>query len=645
MKVSEIVEKWDKGTASVSSEVRDYWLNKAFLGGEQWVYHNETANRVERYRADDDRVQATVNRIWPASRTIISKLTQRNLAFEVMPAEPDDATMRGAATAEAILHDTHLRHRWEHKRTINAWSTWLGGTAAICVDWDPSAGARIDGDTYTGDTVETTLSLAEFTIEPGSKDAETARWWIKAQALPPEQVKSTYKLSDLPPADAKAGLSNLTSSAADYSTESKSRRPDLTRVLTYYERPNPSNPKGSVAVVVDGKFAVTPKPWPFPFTDRLNLALTYETEDDARWVGSSVVTQARPLQVLLNLAESSISEHMKNAGNARMAVPQNMIDMMESFSDLPGEMLPMADMSQVPVWLSPPTMPDWWSRRPDELAAMIDDLLGWHDVSRGNAPVNVESGYGLSILAEHDSTPVGRMVKSEAEAWGRVATMVLELYAANVKERRTASVRAPGEVPETIQWSGADLQRQTLAVVPQDAIMPRSRAAMMALGEKLVQMGMVQDLETFSAIVELPDGKALLDRARPDVAKARRENGLLALGKPQVPADFDDHEVHITEHNVFRKSARYERMPYEQQALVDDHIQAHTTMAAELAGRSRAGAAIDPMLASVPQADARPTIPLEAMPPQSLDPMLPGADEVPLPEDELAMLAEQAANI
>ena len=54
------------------------------------------------------------------------------------------------------------------------------------------------------------------------------------------------------------------------------------------------------------------------------------------------------------------------------------------------------------------------------------------------------------------------------------------------------------------------------------------------------------------------------------------------------------------------------------------------------------------MLSRVPQADARPTIPAEALPPDSLPAMLPGADN-PSPDpdaaEELAMLAEQAANI
>lgn len=644
----DIEQKYERGVKAIYAEIQDYWINSAFIRGKQWVKWDARSNKITAYEGDPDRVQAVNNRIWPASRTIMSKILQRPLAFEVLPSEPDDATMRGASTAEAVLEDIHYEHKWESLREVNALSTWLGGTAAICVDWDPSKGRTVDGTVREGDTVETPLSIAEFVLQPGVKNAETAHWWVKAQALPPESVKNTYNLKETPPSDATNGLSPLYQSWGDRLGDG-STKPELTRVLTYYERPHKGNPEGTIAVVINGKFAVQPKKWPFPFTERLNLALTFETRQDQKWAGETVVTQARPVQMLLNLAESNIAEHMKNAGTARMFVPQSVIDAIDVMSDLPGEMLPIPDGSSPPVWSTPPSMPNWWAIRANELSQQIDDLLGWHEISRGDTPANIESGYGLSILAEHDASPVGRMVTSQAAAFSDVATMVLQLYAANVQETRTSMVRSGGDVPEQVTWSGRDLAGQTQAVVPQDAVMPRSRAAAMATAEKMVQMGLVQDVETFAALTELPGAKDLLSRIRPDAAKARRENSMMALGRPQVPADFDDHQAHIAEHNVFRKSARYERLSPDLKGLVDTHIQAHSTMAGELAGKARAGAAIDPMLSTVPQADSRPTIPMEAMPPDSLPVEAPGAD-LPLgqpatPLDELAMLAQQAADI
>lgn len=663
-----VKKRYEEGRRTINREVRDYWLNHAFIHGRQWIYLNRTTGTVQVLETDPDRVQVTANRMWPATRTIMSKVTQRDMVFEVLPSAADDATVRGAALAESVLVDVHDAHKWEEMREGLAMASWKGGTAAICVDWDPNAGSPITDlsalnfneepveepgehepgempgisreegpePVFEGDTVETLLTIAEMVVEPGVKDAEKARWWIKLQALPPEQVQAQFNLKTKPPADAAAGDTPYSQGSVFENDGIGNQKPDLTLVFTYYERPNALCKKGRVIVVVDNKAVDGPKPWPFPFTDRLNFALAFETPVESRWTGDSVVSMARPMQVLYNLAQSSITEHIKNAGNARMAVPQSAIELLENLSDIPGEMFPYADGMSMPSWLSPPAMPNWWLEQPDRIAMVMDDLLGVHDVSRGVTPSNIESGYGLSILTENDNTPVGKMVKSQAICFGKVATMVLELYQDMVTAKRPAIVSAPGQPPESMDWSGQDLEGQTRAIIPIDAILPRSRAAQAQQAEKMLQMGLITSYEEYAAIAELPGSRSMIDRLKPDVAKARRENAQMALDAPCIPADFDDHAAHIAEHNVFRKSVKFERLPAAVQEMIGLHIQAHNVLAAEQMGNAQAGAAISPVLATVPRADGGPSLAAAALPPGSLDPLavpqltedLPGNDQL-----------------
>lgn len=634
-------KRFDEGRKSTRREVRDYWMNHAFIHGRQWIYLNPNNGTVQTLAMDPDRVQVTANRLWPASRTIISKVTQRDLVFEVLPTAADDATVRGASLAEAVLADVHDGHDWEALRERLAWATWKGGTAAICVDWDPNAGSPIsipsalgeetpdepgeyeisgDDPVFEGDTVETLLTIPEMVVEPGVREAEKARWWIKVQALPPEQVQSQFHLAKKPPADANAGDNPFAQRNYSDGESTGNTTPELTLVLTYYERPNALCKKGKVIVVVDNKTVDGPKEWPFPFKDRLNFALCYETPVESRWTGETVVTMARPMQVLYNLAQSSITEHIKNAGNARMAVPQSAIELMDNLSDIPGEMFAYMDGTTPPSWLSPPAMPNWWLEQPDRIAQVLDDLLGVHDVSRGVTPSNIESGYGLSILSENDNTPVGKMVKSQAACFAKVGRLVLELYEDMVKAKRPAVVVAPGQPPESHNWSGADLEGQTRAVIPIDTIIPRSRAAMQQTADKMMQMQLITSFEEYAAIAELPGARSMVDRLKPDVAKARRENAEMALGDVCVPADFDDHAAHIAEHNVFRKSVKYERLPREVQDMIRTHIEAHSTLAGEAAGKAHAGLAISPMTATIPQATGAPSLTPDQLPAGALDP-------------------------
>ena len=42
------------------TELRDYWLNHAFLHGYQWLYWSEDAGRLDERPTDPERIQATV---------------------------------------------------------------------------------------------------------------------------------------------------------------------------------------------------------------------------------------------------------------------------------------------------------------------------------------------------------------------------------------------------------------------------------------------------------------------------------------------------------------------------------------------------------------------------------------------------------
>jgi hypothetical protein len=208
---------------------------------------------------------------------------------------------------------------------------------------------------------------------------------------------------------------------------------------------------------------------------------------------------------------------------------------------------------------------------------------------------------------------------------------VLAIYASEVKESRTAVVEMPGEPAQTTVWSGKDIAGQTTATVPIELVAPRSAAAQAQMAEKMMQMGLITTLEELSRLAEAPGERQMIEAVRPDVARARRENAELAQKVVCIPEDWDDHGIHITEHNAFRKSARYSGLPADIKELYAAHIQAHETLAAESAARQQGNYDVGgPSLASVPKVDGSEVIPV------SEDPLEPPVDPnmPPLPEDQ-----------
>ncbi len=610
---SSIRDKYLTSTQALRKEQYEYTVNRAFLAGEQWCYYDGSRNVLRQLPREPSRTRVTLNKLWPSSRHIISRVVSRPLAFEVEPTDSDDATVRGAQTAKSVVRDLCREHNWQQLREDTAWNTWLGGTAVLSLDWDPAGKGVVgrlpesDKPYGNGEVCESALSILEVAWEPGIRDAEKGYWWIRAQALPPSEVQMQYGLDYLPQADASGTATPLTQKLLQDSRH-QAPNPNLCLVLTVYVRPSKALKNGLVATVVGDKFVDAPKPWPFPFTDRLNMVVLRETKVSGRATGDTVFSAAVPVQTAFNASWSLIIEHLKLAGNARLLVPDASLDGIEDLTDLPGEIVPWNSAAGVPPnYLAPPQLPQYILEQPAQLASQMDDILGLHDVSRGVAPKNIESGVGVGILVEQDATPLGQLTKEIAAGFERFGYMVLKLYEKKVKDTRKARIQIPGQVPETVQWTGAMLMGQCNVVLPPDSVVPRSRAAQMAMAERLSTLGAfgppgAMNMQMFARVADLPDADDLLEGIDADDAKASRENHLLSIGQVMIPADFDDHAKHIERHNWFRKTTRYESMPNEMRQIVDMHVQAHEVMAAEELGKKVAAQNIHPVLGAAPTA-------------------------------------------
>ena len=202
-----IRERWDRSLRSTRMEREQAAVNQMFLRNKHWIYWNRASGRLEELPREPSRVRATVPRVGPDSRRIISKLMRRALQFDIPPTSPDDAAIRAARIGEAALTQAQRKMSWETLRHEHANCVWSDGVAGLCVEWDWRVGTPIGMDEQgrvhgTGDVKLDVVSIHEMACEPGSRDIETALWWIRGVALPPPEVKRMYGLETEPAADA-----------------------------------------------------------------------------------------------------------------------------------------------------------------------------------------------------------------------------------------------------------------------------------------------------------------------------------------------------------------------------------------------------------------------------------------------------------
>lgn len=605
-----VVQKWREADTVLMEERRDYWLNTAFFEGDQWVFWSPS-NEIAEFPKAPNRLRATFNKLFTNITINNARLLKRKLVFECPAGGSDDATVAAAKLGEHLLEAERTEQHWEDARYANLLNETMGGVSAVLVEWNPNMGEPIGWDPETGQAILTgnpqltTLAIPEFTLEPGTNDPRRSNYVIVCKAFTPAQVKEYYGLDWDPQPDASQGVGPLQRRITSRRTGIVNAK--LTLVFTYYEKPGNQSP-GRHVVVVNGK-TVIDEPWPFSF-EELPIAVFRQVANPTKWTSTSYVTQARSLQVQLNQAQSTLMEHMKLAGAARLAIAEGTISDPETITDTPGEFVPYdAQAGPPPTYINPAMAPAWWFDFIAKLEQMIDDICFVHGISRGQAPGDRNSGLALTVLAEKDETPLGLLAKDQSEGWARIGSLVLKMWEANVTEQRKSVVQTfKGAPPLSRYWTGQQLRGQTQARVPLDAVMPYSRAAQQAWVTQLAQtfpgVPIFQDPAMMSRLLDLPDAEGLQAALDADVAKAEFENHMISTGEVFLPETFDDHAKHIAQHNRWRKSTAYIYADPQVRQIMDQHVMAHMQLAAEEAANQAHLEATAPGASQIPQDNA-----------------------------------------
>lgn len=610
-----VVRRWKLCANELMKQRRDYWQNLAMYFGEQWVWWDSRRNMLQALPQawsplGKGRARTVANRVAPNLMSLLGRMLRNDLEFDVPPTDSADDVVSGAMLAEDVLAGTAREQNWRQIRFGENFAKFLGGTSAVCVEWDPAAGiplGQVEGTNKivgTGDVRLHALSIGEFGIEPGIRDERKARWWVQGLALAPEAVRDMLGLKWTPVSDASVMMSPLQTRLLEHLGRGQGVH-HLTLLLTMYEKPNRLSPRGHYAVVVNGT-TVHEGPWPFPDPHKLNLFIFRQQAVEGTWIGRTLMNDAVPLQVQYNFMRSCIAEHAKKVGNARLMAPQGSF-IEEDLSDDPGSVLWYTpDLGgTIPQYLRPPDLPRWMVGEAGALSAELDDVMFVHATSRGEASFDRASGQALALLAEKDDSPLGLMAFEESQGWAEIGEFVLKLYERMVTETRIAQAHPgagqPGQV-RISRWNGAMLKGQTRALVPLETTLPVSQAAQQAFARDMWDRGLIKDPVVFARMLRLPQ-RELMGVIDADVWKAQRENVRMSMGHAIHPALFDDHAKHIAEHNRDRKSDSYIYASDTVRKIKDYHIEYHEKMAAEQLGRQTQLASMNPALAALPQAD------------------------------------------
>lgn len=642
---AEVTHRWRQCVDDMLEVRRNFWLNHSYFHDNQWIAWNDASSQVDvlDFSAPDDaQYRATVNKLKPHTVAMVARLVRTPLSFEPRPQGVDSGALRISRIERQVLEAKHHYNDWEQVRSSEVLAAILGGVSAVCVEPDWQFKNQSTTDAQTGETIRlperplprlTALSAVEFGLEPGTRLASEASWWIRLTTLTPRQAKARYKLDEEPTPDADQATSPMHRQLLSARAPGRRQGRTATAVYVYYERPHGDSP-GCVLHVINGK-VVEQTPWPFPFTDRLNLRVFVQTPVDGTWQGDTMFNSARSLQRFYNLVQTSINRHIGKADNARILLPMgSVIDGEDEFTGEAAEIIRYdPNAGAPPSWMQAPQVPRWLREQKEDYSAELDELFSRHSVSRGVAPGDRNSGTALAILAEKDETPLGLFVGDQQRGWQALAEMVLmlerhllelankQMAAAGLTDEMSVTDVLPAksgrETAEQVEYRAVDLSECPNVHIPIEAVRPVSQIAvqdqMVRLAGVFPQLFQQLDAPSLAAVLQVPDQAAFAYVPDYHVSLAEWENGRMLLGVDDDEVQVDawhDHEKHIERHNAARASARYREAPPEVQQYIDTHVDAHAKLY-----QDQQMAMMQQQMQQAAQAAMPPGAPVEAGPP------------------------------
>lgn len=239
-----------------------------------------------------------------------------------------------------------------------------------------------------------------------------------------------------------------------------------------------------------------------------------------------------------------------------------------------------------PEIIQPASFPD--ARTNDWIRAEMQDVVGVHEVSQAQVPGRVEAARAIELLKESD---VSRLFELEGTVKRSISNgywMELMLAKQYAPEEQIVQTYSREGLPEVRRFRAEKIDPAMRVQVTMGTGLARSRAARQDQAILMWEHQIITEPEIMSELMEIPVGTIAPQRAF-DIKLARNENLVMASGADEEtgagtaikPNSWDAHDVHIREHNNFRKTAEFEALDSEIKTKFEMHVQTHQQMELE----------------------------------------------------------------
>lgn len=570
----------------------DWYMNQAYVAGEQNVKWNAVAGRLIDRMTDEEEFFVTGHNICiKIARTEIAKVLKTQPVPVPLPISDSMDDMHAAEIVGAYFAD--LQDIWHFPRRLRNAMYWLSTTGNVFLKW------------YWADNDAQCAVISPFDIfpDPYARTMVDCRWMIHSQFMSMEQATALFK-------GAKgAKLEHLVEESSSTLHGDNEARifssygdgvwtlPGV-RISEYWEPPSPTNEKGAYAaytpsgVILKGDYPYAHKRLPFTHAGGIERSTS-------KW-HSSVIDFARPFQDELNRVETQIAEN-RNLANGIWFTPAE-IKLSQPITGQPRQQISWEgppDLDPQKWFVTPQGMAHWVAQEPGRIKSDAQDIVAQREVSNAGVPGRVESGQAIQLLQEIDDSVITGTIQSVEEAIAEGFLMAAFLWKQYGSSERLVRVYDKDGAVAVHTLKKDHIALNMRVRVQTTTGLPRSIAGkwdrvMLLVQNKLVEP--TQALKMLDLSTEDPD----LVPGGQDRRNAYAENKIMVAAADQnrglvAAYPWDDHDIHLDELDKFRKTAEYKRAAEYNPAIAeyfafheDQHRKMRTERDMEMAEREAA---------------------------------------------------------
>lgn len=637
-----VEDEYDKRRRAKLPFELQWRLNLEFLNGNQFMDIDTTAMSLQEipkmYWYQEREV---FNQIATIYETRVAQLARTIPILKVRPASQDDGDIGAARVSSSLLmatwYDEDMDIVWDD---LCSW-TESTGTGIIKTVWDKDKGKTVtqhqvpiekpfEPVTSNGDTEQVVEMLGNqeqmetIDIKEGDLDAvaispfeffpdnnyvsslEKCRSVIHARAFDVREIEERWGVQVTPEKVDVMSMQSMSSGVGGMGHGSGGFKNAATQiekhaiVKEYYERESKQYPNGRFIIVANKKVLhIGELPYKVGEDDKRDFpfVLSRSIKKPGQLFGVSVVERLIPIQRRYNALRNRKAEYLNRVVIGQWYEPDGSLDEDSELNDEPGNIIRYREAAGKPTPVEFPNLPASFENEIQILLNEFTAISGVSELSRySQAPSGVKSGVALSIANEQDNTRISNTAGNLAQCIKMMGKQWLRLYRQFAQEPRILRLAGQEQDVEVLHWHASMLKSDDVIIENSSALAetPAQRRQMVF---DMMNSGLFAKEEQ-STISEGARRKifemleygnwegSMMEIARLQEKKAKRENMKLKIGEIVAVNDYDDDELHIEMHNRMRMSAEYEELltgdqGEEVEVAMSTHIQMHQQRIAE----------------------------------------------------------------